>query len=93
MFKQLLLSLAIVGPLLVLFGNASFSQDNSERRIRKSQTTEKSQRSRSKTARPAIRPRASGVPPCYGVLWVDTLCQLKDGRVCYVDENELIDCR
>jgi hypothetical protein len=93
MFKQLLLSLAVACPLFVLFGNASPAQDSSERRIRKSQATEKSQRSRSKAAQRAIRPQASGWPPCQGLLWVDTLCQLNDGRLCYVDENILVNCQ
>ena len=93
MFKQLLLSLTLAGSLLVIFGSASFSQDTSERRIRKSQAAEKSQRNRSKAARRAVRPQTSGLPPCRGALWVDSFCQLDDGRKCYVDENILIDCR
>lgn len=94
MSKQLLLSLAVAGPLFILFGNVSPAQDSSERRIRKSQAAEKSQRSRAKAARPAVRPQASSLPSCYGAaLWVDSLCQLKDGRQCYVDENMLLDCR
>ena len=94
MFRQLLLSLAVAGPLVVLFGDASLSQNNNERRIRKPPATEKSQRSRSKAARPAVNPQTSGLPSCYGAaLWVDTFCQLKDGRQCYVDDNRLVDCR
>ena len=93
MSKQLLLSLAVAGPLFFLFGNVSLAQDSSERRIRKSQAAEKSQRRRTKAARPAVRPQSSGLPPCRGVLWVDSFCQLDDGRKCYVDENMLLDCR
>lgn len=34
-----------------------------------------------------------GYPPCVGVLWVDSLCQLPDGRICFVDEHDLINCK
>lgn len=93
MFKQVSISLALAGSLLVLFGSATFSQDASERRIRKSQAAEKSKRSRAKAAQRTVRPQTSGLPPCRGALWVDSFCQLDDGRKCYVDENILIDCR
>lgn len=93
MFKQLLLSLALAGSLLVVFGSVSFSQDTSERRIRKSQAAEKSQRNRAKAAQRTVRPQTSGLPPCRGALWVDSFCQLDDGRKCYVDDSRLVDCR
>ena len=88
MFKQLLLSLTLAGSLLVIFGSASFSQDTSERRIRKSQAAEKSQRNRSKAARRVVRTPVSGIPSCYDVYWLDSLCQL-NGRVCNVHESGL----
>lgn len=93
MFKHFLLGFAVAGPLFVVFESAALSQDNSERRIRKSQATQKSQQRRAKAAPRAIRPQTSGFPPCRGALWVDSMCQLNDGRVCYVDDNRLIDCR
>lgn len=93
MIKPLLLSLAVAGPFFLLFGSASLSQDNRERRVKNSQSTETYQRRRAKAPRPAARQQTGRWPPCRGVLWVDALCQLDDGRVCYVDENMLIGCQ
>jgi hypothetical protein len=93
MLKHVLLSLAVAASLLVILESAALSQDNSERRIRKSQATEKSKQRRAKAAPPAARPQGSGWPSCRGLLWIDSLCQLDDGRVCYVDENILVSCQ
>ena len=93
MLKKLFVNFAVAGPLFFLFQSAAFSQDSSERRIRKSQATEKSQQRRAKAARRTTNRQTGSWPPCRGVLWVDSLCQLNDGRVCYVDENELINCQ
>jgi hypothetical protein len=46
-----------------------------------------------RSSRPAAVPASSsGYPSCDGLLYVDTLCQLPDGRTCYVDEYALVNC-
>ncbi|HRD77901.1 MAG TPA: hypothetical protein PK264_18510 [Hyphomicrobiaceae bacterium] len=47
-----------------------------------------------KPSPPPASKSSGGYPSCnQGVLWVDTLCRLDDGRVCLVGEFDITDCK
>lgn len=42
---------------------------------------------------PKSTSKLGGYPPWRGILWVDLLWKLPHGRVCFVDEHQLINCK
>ena len=85
--RKLTLAIAVTAALgvAVAAGGDLGAQEQTERKAPKKAVK-----------RPPPPPKSSskvgGYPPCTGVLWVDSLCQLPDGRICFVDVHELINC-
>ena len=88
--KQLLaaaIAVALLAPPCAV--TTSIAQDDAPRK-------RKAERMPSRKSPPPL-PKASvgtGYPSCsQGLLWVDSLCRLDDGRVCLVGAYDITDCK
>lgn len=71
-------------PLMTPLATELEAQEQREKKVRPKTVK--------RTPPPKGNAKSGGYPPCGGIMWVDSLCQLPDGRICFVDEHELINC-
>lgn len=76
--------IAILGVALPAISELG-AQEQSEKKARN--------KSPKRTPPPNAGGKMGGYPPCTGIMWVDSLCRLPDGRVCVVGEYDLLNCK
>ncbi len=91
-FARVVSALAALSIATLGFGTSSLAQDK-EQKDRKTRATQRTERPQRQQQQPSPSGGGGGYPSCEsGVLWVDSLCRRADGRICQVDENDLVNC-
>jgi hypothetical protein len=87
-YSRILLIMAVMS-----FGVVSATDLQAQQNERKAKQTASEKKKKKRKAPPRQAQAPGGYPSCHvGVLWVDTLCQMRDGRICSVDEYDLVNC-